>query len=222
MLLSAGSTLGNAVTYKYPGTASRMADSLNVTISKNPGDTMNKNLARALLLIALLAAGCSDSQTTTSVDVETESEPALSSIDTQPPPAQEGDQESDREALILSATLREIDGLFPEPHTGDLDTMQTLGVVRVLTVYSTGQYYIHRGEERGITKEIAVLFERYLNRNNKSNVRQRVLIVPVARNELIPALLDGRGDIIMANLSITPERRELIDFSDPISKPVSE
>ncbi|MEM6582699.1 MAG: transporter substrate-binding domain-containing protein [Pseudomonadota bacterium] len=183
---------------------------------------MNHNLSRAVLLVALIAAGCSDSQTTTPADAEADSEAAISSTDSPPQSEQEGNQESDRDALILSETLREIDGLFPEPHTGDLDTMQELGVVRVLTVYSTGQYYIHRGEERGITKEIAILFERHLNRDNKSNVKQRVLIVPVARNELIPALLDGRGDIIMANLSITPERQELIDFSDPISKPVSE
>lgn len=181
---------------------------------------MKHNLTRSILLAMLLATGCGDSQTTTTTQDDTGN--ASVQADSRAGPEQAEQQENTREALIISETLREIDGLFPEPHTGDLDTMSELGVVRVLTVYSTGQYYIHRGEERGITKEIAVLFERFLNRNNKSSVKQRVLIVPVARNELIPALLDGRGDIIMANLSITPERQQLIDFSDPVSKPVSE
>ncbi|MGB7452428.1 MAG: transporter substrate-binding domain-containing protein, partial [Lysobacterales bacterium] len=40
--------------------------------------------------------------------------------------------------------------------------------------------------------------------------------------ELIPALISGRGDIAAAGLTITPERDKLVDFSDPVSKELSE
>ena len=39
--------------------------------------------------------------------------------------------------------------------------------------------------------------------------------VPVSRDELIPALLEGKGDIVMADLTVTPERRKNVDFVDP-------
>ena len=54
------------------------------------------------------------------------------------------------------------------------------------------------------------------------STRLHVIVVPVARNQLIPALLQGRGDLIQASLSITPERQELVDFSIPESNPLSE
>ncbi len=38
----------------------------------------------------------------------------------------------------------------------------------------------------------------------------------------MPALLSGKGDLIAASLSITDERREIVDFSNPASKPLSE
>ena len=42
-----------------------------------------------------------------------------------------------------------------------------------------------------------------------------VTIVEVAWNDLIPALLDHRIDVIMAGMSITQERRKRVDFTDP-------
>ena len=39
--------------------------------------------------------------------------------------------------------------------------------------------------------------------------------MPVPRDRLLPNLRDGRGDIVAANLTITPARLELVDFSDP-------
>jgi membrane-bound lytic murein transglycosylase MltF len=42
-----------------------------------------------------------------------------------------------------------------------------------------------------------------------------VVFVPVSRDELLPALVDGRGDIVMGNLTVTPERQQMVDFVDP-------
>jgi membrane-bound lytic murein transglycosylase MltF len=49
-----------------------------------------------------------------------------------------------------------------------------------------------------------------------------MVFIPVRRDELLPALVEGRGDIAAANLTITPERRKLVDFSDPYLEDVSE
>jgi membrane-bound lytic murein transglycosylase MltF len=44
----------------------------------------------------------------------------------------------------------------------------------------------------------------------------------VARDELLPGLVEGRGDLVMGNLTITPERQKLVDFGPPIHTDVSE
>ena len=63
----------------------------------------------------------------------------------------------------------------------------------------------------------------YINKQlGKGHLKVHVIFIPVPRDELIPALLEGRGDIVAANLSITPERRESIEFTRPTSKAISE
>ena len=49
-----------------------------------------------------------------------------------------------------------------------------------------------------------------------------MVIIPVARDQLIPGLLQGRGDIAMAGLTITADRAEKINFTEPATKPLSE
>lgn len=107
--------------------------------------------------------------------------------------------------------------------TGDLDIMEERRVIRVLTVYSIGRYYLEDGQPKGLIVEISKRFEKFINQQLKrKKIKVYVAIIPVARDQLIPALLEGRGDIINASLSITPEREEQLDFSMPISKPISE
>ena len=112
---------------------------------------------------------------------------------------------------------------FRDAWTGDLDTMEDNRVIRMLTVYSPGRYYLENGEEKGLIKEMATRFENFINqRLKRKTVRVNVVIIPMARSQLIPALLKGHGDIINASLSITPERGEIMDFSIPATKPLSE
>lgn len=107
--------------------------------------------------------------------------------------------------------------------TGDLDTLIETRTIRVLTVYSAGLYYLDGPAEKGLVYERFTRFENDLNTALKrGHVRVHVVFVPVARNQLIPALLAGQGDVISAGLSITPERQKLVDFSIPISTNVSE
>jgi membrane-bound lytic murein transglycosylase MltF len=67
------------------------------------------------------------------------------------------------------------------------------------------------------------LFEDDLNGRLKTgHLRVQVIFIPVGRDELLPGLVEGRGDIAAANLTITDERREQVDFSNPIATGVSE
>lgn len=112
---------------------------------------------------------------------------------------------------------------FPESWVGDFDVMEKRRVIRLLTVYSPGRYYLVDGQEKGLVKEMAMRFEQFVNKRlERNNVKVYVAVIPVARNQLIPSLLGGYGDIVSASLSITQERGKVVDFSIPVSKPLSE
>jgi membrane-bound lytic murein transglycosylase MltF len=53
-------------------------------------------------------------------------------------------------------------------------------------------------------------------------VTVHVIGIPVARDELIPRLLAGEGDIAAGQLTVTAERRKIVDFSDPAATGVRE
>jgi membrane-bound lytic murein transglycosylase MltF len=106
---------------------------------------------------------------------------------------------------------------------GDLDGMQQRGLIRVLTVYGVGRYYLDGAEEKGLVLEVGQLFEKFSNeRFKREHTKIQVVLIPLARDQLIPALIAGRGDVIIAGLSITEERQEQLDFSRPATKPLSE
>ena len=126
------------------------------------------------------------------------------------PPAVEAEPEDDGIALN-------------PPWTGDLDGMVKRRLVRLLVVPSRTDYYLDHGEPKGVTAEYAREFERRLNRRFQIGARPiRVVFVPVVRDELLPGLVAGKGDIATANLTITPERLRLADFSPPIRTDVRE
>jgi membrane-bound lytic murein transglycosylase MltF len=107
--------------------------------------------------------------------------------------------------------------------TGDLDGMIKRRQIRVLVTYSKTLYFVDRGTQRGLVYDVFRLFEDDLNKRlQKKHLRVHVLFVPTARDQLLPALLAGRGDIAAANLTITPERVKEVDFSDPTARDVSE
>jgi membrane-bound lytic murein transglycosylase MltF len=104
--------------------------------------------------------------------------------------------------------------------TGDLDGMIKRRYIRVLTVNSKTFYFVDNGVLRGTVVDFSRLFEDQLNKKlaadkalaNK-NLKLRVVFIPVRRDQLLPALMAGRGDIAAANLTVTPERLKLVDFT---------
>ena len=100
--------------------------------------------------------------------------------------------------------------------TGDYDGMMERGFVRILTAHSMLGYFLDGAQELGWVKEASDLFEAALNEERpKGKPKLDVMIIPVARDQLIPKLLAGEGDLIAANLTITDDRSELVDFSIP-------
>ena len=110
-----------------------------------------------------------------------------------------------------------------QPWTGDLDGMIERRVIRVLTVPSKTTYFQDRGRQRGTTYDAFRLLEKDLNaqleREKKlkhKHLTVRFIFIPVGRDELLPALTEGKGDIAAAGLTVTPERQKLVDFAAPI------
>ena len=116
-----------------------------------------------------------------------------------------------------------------KPWTGDLDGMLDRRVIRVLTVNSKTFYFIDKGVQRGIVVDYFRVFESELNKKlaaeNKlkdKNLKVWLVFIPVRRDQLLPELAAGKGDIAAANLTITPERQKLVDFSGAGLSNVSE
>jgi membrane-bound lytic murein transglycosylase MltF len=116
-------------------------------------------------------------------------------------------------------------GLAPliEPFKGDLDGMLKRRVIRVLTVQNPVLYFVDKGREVGMTYETVKAFEEKLNASvGNKTVMVHVIVIPVARDQLIPWLVEGKGDIAAAQLTITPERKKQVDFSVPVATGVTE
>jgi membrane-bound lytic murein transglycosylase MltF len=106
--------------------------------------------------------------------------------------------------------------------TGDLDGMVERRLIRVLTTYSKTQFFIDQGTPRGLVPDAFKLFEDDLNKKLKTkNLRIQVVIVPVAHDELVPALLEGRGDIVAAAKVVTEWRKADVDFTNPTHTGIS-
>ncbi len=110
-----------------------------------------------------------------------------------------------------------------KPWTGDLDGMIQRRQIRVLVPYSKTFYFVDKGQQRGVSYDLFTTFENVLNEKLKSkHLKVHVVLVPTARDRLLTGLVDGRGDVAAANLTVTEERRETVDFSAPLLTNVSE
>src|SRR5262249_20670344 len=110
------------------------------------------------------------------------------------------------------------------PWTGDLDGMVERRVVRVLVPYSKTFYFVDLGgTQRGLSYELMQAFDDALNRKRKlTKLRISVIFIPTTRDDLIPELVAGRGDIVAANMTVTPWRAGQVDFALPLATGVKE
>jgi membrane-bound lytic murein transglycosylase MltF len=113
--------------------------------------------------------------------------------------------------------------LVGKPWLGDLDGMAERRLVRMLVVHNKTNYFFDKAQQRGMTYDMGMELEKWLNRGNKDRARPlRVVFIPTSRDRLLADLAEGRGDIAAAGLAITPERQRLVNFTVPFSSDVSE
>ena len=113
--------------------------------------------------------------------------------------------------------------MLDKPFTGDFDEMVKRRSIRVAVTFNRTHYFIDEGQERGITFESLKSFENDLNADLKTgNLKVHVVIVPMSREQLYPALASGKVDMVAAMVTVTPEREKLVAFSVPTRTNVSE
>jgi membrane-bound lytic murein transglycosylase MltF len=100
--------------------------------------------------------------------------------------------------------------------TGDFDGMADRRLIRALVPYSKTFYFLDGADQRGLTYELLREFEKHINKKlRKRTLRIQLVVIPTKRDRLLPALVEGVGDIAAGNLTITPERKQWVDFSGP-------
>lgn len=106
---------------------------------------------------------------------------------------------------------------------GDFDRMQKHRRVRILVPYSRTLFFQDKGHVRGVTAEAASEFEKWLNKRYPAKpYKFYVALIPTPRDKLFQRLREGKGDIVAANLTVTPERSTVVDFSQPWISDVKE
>jgi membrane-bound lytic murein transglycosylase MltF len=134
--------------------------------------------------------------------------PAAAQADTTSGTAEVPDGPPDPQQVVRAKVM--------QPWKGDLEGMIERRLIRVLTTYSKTGFFIDKGAQFGLVYDSFRQFEDELNtkRANK-NIRVQVMILPVSHDDLIPALLEGRGDVVAAGTLITDPRKEQVDFTIP-------
>ena len=107
--------------------------------------------------------------------------------------------------------------------TGDLDGMIKRRAIRVLVAYNRTNYFLDKDTQRGIAYDAMKKFEKDLNTKLKlGKLGLHVVFFPADRDELFTELVEGKGDIAIASLTITPDRLKTVDFTTPTATNGSE
>jgi membrane-bound lytic murein transglycosylase MltF len=174
----------------------------------------------SLFAMAACADEVADSAKTLDVTDSANTLDPASTLDVTEPPPVYVDEEI---AAELDAPLDDVWPAMAEPKFGDLDVLVERAEIRILTTITLGSYFIDRGHQRGTVFEMSQMLEKYVRDKFGRPARTlKVTIIPVRRDQLIPSLIAGHGDVIFANMTVTPERSQLVDFTTPFSNKVRE
>lgn len=93
-----------------------------------------------------------------------------------------------------------------KPVERDYADIKRSGTLRMITRYSSNTYFLHKGIEWGFEYELVNEFAK------EHDLALDIIIVGPDQNPY-DLLNSGRGDIIAANYTITPERKKYVDFT---------
>ncbi len=110
--------------------------------------------------------------------------------------------------LLLDGVWPGLRGHFGIPVKRDLDRIVASDTLRVISRNHPLSYYLYRGTRRGFDFELLQRFA------EEQGIHIEV-VLPPTWNDMISWLYQGKGDVIAAQLTITPERKRFVDFTDP-------
>jgi membrane-bound lytic murein transglycosylase MltF len=168
------------------------------------GMEVNASMKWLYLVLALMTVGCSAPKDQSATQKQAE-------LDALPPPA------------YLAAIPEDLRGTADKPFTGDLDGMIPRRLIRAGVPFNRTFYFIDRGQQRGLSYEYLMLFQDELNKKfGPGELKVHVVMLPMSRDALLPSLREGKVDLVAAQLTVTPERLKLVDFSNPTRSAVNE
>jgi membrane-bound lytic murein transglycosylase MltF len=191
--------------------------------------------ARALgvavfVVVASAAAGCGSDESEAPegpkapVEAPQEAATPASGTEAQEVPTSSSEAEIPLPPPAFEEALPEdIRGLLTAPFTGDFDQMVKRRLIRVGVTYNRTFYFAEKGVQRGACAEFAKALEDWLNEKLETgNAKINVVLMAMPRDQLAPALLGGKVDFVMAQVTVRPELQKLMDFTNDTRTNVSE
>src|SRR3990172_6646293 len=115
-------------------------------------------------------------------------------------------------AIIIGCRKNKDDAIAPlsplsyTERNADLEQIKKRGKLIALTDNSTTSYFIYKGLPMGYEYDLLSMLARYLGVNLE-------IVVVKNMDDIIDMLVNGEGDIIAANLTVTKERARVINFT---------
>ncbi|MDR9499327.1 MAG: transporter substrate-binding domain-containing protein [Hydrogenovibrio sp.] len=109
------------------------------------------------------------------------------------------------------------------PFSGDLPDLRERRIIRVLVSHTRTNFFLTERGFRGLEYDLLKAYEAFLNRGpRRQRYQTHLSFVPLPFGEILPSLQKGLGDIAASGLTVTPERRNLVDFADPYITEIQE
>lgn len=113
--------------------------------------------------------------------------------------------------------------VFFQEFTGDFDEIKERRIIRFLVPYSKTFFFLDGAKPKGLIYDKIMAFEKDINIQLKSHhIQVHAVVIPTKRKDLLPHLNQGFGDVAAGNFTITDERLEFVDFTEPFHKNISE
>lgn len=116
-----------------------------------------------------------------------------------------------------------LDAHMTDIYQDDLPVLMQKKYIRVLTTVNRTNFFILDGKLAGYEYALLKAYEKSLNKKfNRRELRVVLEFIPVARDQLIPMLTKGYGDIAAAGLTITDDRKKKASFTKPYLTGINE
>ena len=182
----------------------------------------------AVVSLACVANGCGGGPTEAPAETPSTTTPPDATAPADATPAEDVPADDADEPLPppeYEAGLPEVVRSFLSAgFTGDLDQMVERRLIRVGVTYSRSFYFVDKGVQRGASYEMGLAFENQLNKKLKTKpaTKVHVFFLPLPRDLLASALIEGKIDLVAAQVIVRPELQAIADFTNPVRTNVSE